>query len=35
MAGSYIPTEEILALNPDKFCLAASLRLDIPAPFVN
>ena len=27
-----IPTEEILALKPDKFRLAASLRLDIPAP---
>ena len=37
-AGSWleaIPTEEILALKPDEFRLAASLRLDIPAPFVN
>ena len=37
-AGSWleaIPTEEILALKPNKFCLAASLRLDIPAHFVN
>ena len=30
-----ILTEEILALKPDEFRLAASLRLDIPAPFVN
>ena len=37
-AGSWlkvIPTQEILALKSDEFCLAASLRLDIPAPFVN
>ena len=37
-AGSWlevIPTEEILALKPHEFRLAASLRLDMPAPFVN
>ena len=37
-AGSWleaISTEEILALKHDEFSLAASLRLDIPAPFVN
>ena len=30
-----IPTEEILALKPGEFRLEASLRMDMPAPFVN